>query len=230
MVEIAVTCLRSFLKLVNCVMGMVGIAMILYGLWLLRAWQREIQNTSPFHDFTSISPWFACTSLGSGAVLCVITCLGHIATNSRNGCCLSCYMLIIILILLLEGAVTADILLNSNWEKDLPEDPTGKLDDLKHFVKSNFEICKLVGLVIISSQGLSILLAMALKAVIQNHGPNYDSEYDYGPARLPLIKHDAQPPQFSSGKLKNACQIFHPSSRNFSYHYGKEAVTSAQGQ
>ncbi|XLU26587.1 hypothetical protein S245_062653 [Arachis hypogaea] len=74
------------------------------------------------------------------------------AADSMNGYCLSCYMVSMIIILLLEGAVTADILLNSDWEKDLPEDPTGKFSDFKDFVESNFDVCKWIMLVIISAQ------------------------------------------------------------------------------
>nr|XP_025666217.1 protein SHOOT GRAVITROPISM 6 isoform X2 [Arachis hypogaea] len=51
-----------------------------------------------------------------------------------------------------EGVVTADILLNSDWEKDLPEDPTGKFNDFKDFVESNFDVCKWIILVTISAQ------------------------------------------------------------------------------
>lgn len=95
--------------------------------------------------------------------------------------------MVMLLLLLLEGAVTADILLNPNWEEvtlysqyseppfcsflvfnmnqlfldlqlllctfqDLPEDPSGKFDGFRDFVTSNLEICKWVGLVIISAQ------------------------------------------------------------------------------
>ncbi|KAL1345803.1 hypothetical protein AAHE18_08G144200 [Arachis hypogaea] len=79
--------------------------------------------------------------------MCVVTCLGHMAADSMNGYCLSCYMMSMIIILLLEGVVTADILLNSDWEKDLPEDPTGKFNDFKDFVESNFDVCKWIILV-----------------------------------------------------------------------------------
>ncbi|XLU24397.1 hypothetical protein S245_060463, partial [Arachis hypogaea] len=62
------------------------------------------------------------------------------------------YMVSMIIILLLKGVVTADILLNSDWEKDLPEDPTGKFNDFKDFVESNFDVCKWIILVTISAQ------------------------------------------------------------------------------
>lgn len=88
------------------------------------------------------------------------------------------YMVVIFLLLLLESAMAADILLNSDWEKvtltsfltnylvysknvnwfhvlykqDLPDDPTGRFHDFKEFVKSNFDIFKWIGSSIILAQ------------------------------------------------------------------------------
>lgn len=101
----------------------------------------------------SLDHWLFCfcrfiyTFLGLGISLCVITCFGHIAAETANGCCLymvpifwNCdsivlfcfhgtwrfiallifvlqYMFFLFLFLTLEGAVTADLLLNSHWEQ-----------------------------------------------------------------------------------------------------------------
>ena len=54
--RIASTCLRSLLKFVNSMMGLLGIAMILYGLWMIRVWQRDTDG-SPYVDFNSTGPW-----------------------------------------------------------------------------------------------------------------------------------------------------------------------------
>ncbi|XP_059436795.1 tetraspanin-19-like [Corylus avellana] len=66
------------------------------------------------------------------------------------------------------------------------------------FVESNFDICKWIGLLITLAQGLSILLAVALRTLGPNHGfyYNYDSDEDYAPERLPLINNKAQPPPY----------------------------------
>ncbi|KAJ9168868.1 hypothetical protein P3X46_020351 [Hevea brasiliensis] len=199
MPSIAKILLRSILKMVNFVMGIVGIAMVLYGLWMARVWQRDIEASSSIDDYDSTAPWFIYTFLSIGITLCLVTCIGHISADSSNGFCLSCYTVIIMVILLLEMAVAADILLNSDWEKDLPEDPTGRFHDFKQFVESNFDVFKWIGLLIILAQGSCILLAMALRALGQNHGSNYDSDDEYPPARLPLINHNLQPPSFVVG-------------------------------
>ncbi|XP_041026568.1 tetraspanin-19-like isoform X1 [Juglans microcarpa x Juglans regia] len=147
--SIAKTCLRSLLKVANSAMGIVGIMLILYSCWMIRVWQRDSSHV----DYSSTGPWFMYTFLGIGVTMGVITCLGHIAADSAHGYCLSCYVVIISFLLLLETAMSADILLNSDWEKDLPEDPTGRFHDFEDFVKSNFDFCKWIGFMIILAQG-----------------------------------------------------------------------------
>ncbi|KAK9131753.1 hypothetical protein Scep_011281 [Stephania cephalantha] len=36
--------------------------------------------------------------------------------------------------------------------KDFPDDPSGEFDEFKNFVKSNFEFCKWIGLLIVATQ------------------------------------------------------------------------------
>ncbi|QHO19996.1 Protein SHOOT GRAVITROPISM [Arachis hypogaea] len=71
----------------------------------------------------------------------------HVCGNMSSTYGSSQYMVSMIMILLLEGVVTADILFNSDWEKD----PTEKFNNFKDFVGSNFDVCKWIRLVIISA-------------------------------------------------------------------------------
>lgn len=189
------SCIQSILKLLNCVMGMVGIAMMLYAVWLIRVWQREIGDFPFFDDDDDdFSPWFIYTFLGLGVTLSMITCLGHIAAETANGCCLYLYMLFVFLLLMLEAGVTADVFLNRDWEEDFPKDPSGSFDQFKGFIGSSFELCKWIGLSIVSVQGLSFLVAMILKAVGPH--PCYDSDDDYASDRVPLLKDVVHPPPY----------------------------------
>uniref|UniRef100_A0A6N2M029 Uncharacterized protein n=1 Tax=Salix viminalis TaxID=40686 RepID=A0A6N2M029_SALVM len=88
MVSVMRSCIQSILKLVNCVIGMVGIAMVLYSIWLIRVWEREVGDFPFFDDDDDFTPWFIYTFIGLGVTLTVITCFGHIAAETANGCCL----------------------------------------------------------------------------------------------------------------------------------------------
>ncbi|XWS54199.1 hypothetical protein CRYUN_Cryun10bG0068900 [Craigia yunnanensis] len=169
---------------------MVGMAMILYAIWLIRVWEREIGDL-PFEGSDYASPWFMYTFLGIGVSLCVITCSGHVAAETANGCCLYFYMAFMFLLVMLEAAVTTDVFLNRDWEEDFPVDPSGSFNKFKDFIRSNFEFCKWIGLYVVSVQGLCILLAMLLKAL----GPHQynESDDDIDPERVPLLKNAVQP-------------------------------------
>ncbi|KAF3796199.1 Tetraspanin-19 [Nymphaea thermarum] len=187
------SCIQSILKLLNSIIGMAGIAMILYSLWMIRIWSSHLD------DAQLPAPWFIYTFLGLGIFLCFITCSGHIAAETANGHCLSCYMVFVFLLILLESGITADIFLNRDWEADFPEDPTGRFDEFKDFVRANFGMCKWVGLLIVAAQAFSLLLAMILRALGPDIGGNYDSDDDSTvAARLPLLRNAAQPSPFTA--------------------------------
>ncbi|PKA59603.1 Tetraspanin-19 [Apostasia shenzhenica] len=185
------SCTQSVLKLVNSVSGLVGTGMILYSLWMLRVWYKEV-NSFWAAGPDSTPPWFIYTFLGLGVSLCTITCFGHIAAETANGCCLSCYMVFVFLLVLLEAAATADVFLNRDWEDDFPEDPTGRFNEFKNFVKSNLEMCKWIAIVFVSAQASSIFLAVVLRALSPFRGNYYDSDEDYIPSRLPLLRNQVQ--------------------------------------
>uniref|UniRef100_A0A0C9QU30 TSA: Wollemia nobilis Ref_Wollemi_Transcript_9705_1427 transcribed RNA sequence n=1 Tax=Wollemia nobilis TaxID=56998 RepID=A0A0C9QU30_9CONI len=196
------SCLQSTLKIVNSILTMVGLAIILYSLWMLKEWNLEESVVRPGNNLVKTPfegrpfgqhlsddlprPWFIYTFLGIGISLCLITCSGHIAAETANGHCLSCYMLFVCLLFIVEAGVAADIFLNKNWEEDFPEDPTGQFDELKKFVRDNFYICKWVGLIILIVQALSILLGLILRALGPDLGNDYESDDDYVPPRLDL--------------------------------------------
>ncbi|KAD4981776.1 hypothetical protein R6Q59_001504 [Mikania micrantha] len=185
--------IQSLLKLVNSFIAMFGIAMILYSIWMIRAWHREID------DSDRPVPWFIYTMFGLGATLCVIMCSGHIAAETANGCCLYCYLVFVMFLLMLEGAVTMDVYLNPHWEEDFPKDPSGNFNEFKDFIIENFDICKWVGLSIVSVQGLCTILALILKGLGPHQERQYDSDDDYTLEEVPLLRNYANQPTYVVG-------------------------------
>ncbi|VAH39030.1 unnamed protein product [Triticum turgidum subsp. durum] len=135
---------------------------------------------------------FIYTLLSLGIIMCLLTCSGHIAAETANSPCLSCHMIFVFLLVILEAAIAADVFLNSYWEEDFPDDPSGKFDEFKHFVRSNFDICEWVALSVVAAQALSIILAMVLRALGPENEIEYDSDDDAVPARLPLLRNKPQ--------------------------------------
>ncbi|KAH9792583.1 tetraspanin-19 [Citrus sinensis] len=197
MVRIVRSCIQSLLKMVNSVIGMVGIAMIMYALWLIRVWQRQMDDF-PLGDDDPV-PWFIYTFLGLGVALCVITCSGHIGAETANGCCLYLYMFFVFLFIILEAGVAADVFLNREWEEDFPEDPSGSFTQFKDFIRSNFQFCKWIGLSIVFVQGLSFILAVILKTLGPQRYYDSDDDCDPGTDRVPLLRDVVHPPTYVVG-------------------------------
>ncbi|KAH9792584.1 tetraspanin-19 [Citrus sinensis] len=176
---------------------MVGIAMIMYALWLIRVWQRQMDDF-PLGDDDPV-PWFIYTFLGLGVALCVITCSGHIGAETANGCCLYLYMFFVFLFIILEAGVAADVFLNREWEEDFPEDPSGSFTQFKDFIRSNFQFCKWIGLSIVFVQGLSFILAVILKTLGPQRYYDSDDDCDPGTDRVPLLRDVVHPPTYVVG-------------------------------
>ncbi|XP_042489865.1 tetraspanin-18-like [Macadamia integrifolia] len=124
------------------------------------------------------SPWFIYSFLGIGIILCLITSIGHIATEVVNGYCLCFYTLLTTILMILEAAFVAFVSVDHQWEKDLPCDPTGELASLRAFIEENFDICKWIGITVVIIQALSLLLSMILRAVVSTRRGKDDSSDD----------------------------------------------------
>ncbi|XP_057865827.1 tetraspanin-20 [Cryptomeria japonica] len=173
------------LNILNFFQTFFGAAMIIYSAWMLRQWD-SFHNYIP-NSFTSSAalgidlpaPWFIYTFMGIGIIVCVVSCSGHIAAETTNWCCLCCYTVLVFLLILLEAAFVGDIFFNPQWDKDIPDDPTGEFENIKEFIESNIDSCKWVGLGIVIVQVLSLLFAVILRIMVSPTTNDYDSDDDY---------------------------------------------------
>ncbi|KAL0442777.1 UNVERIFIED_CONTAM: hypothetical protein Slati_2000400 [Sesamum latifolium] len=176
--------LKLALKFYNSSMGLGGIAIIVYGVLMIRVWQTD-ENGSSSHHITI--PWFFHAFVGVGIALCATTCLGHIAAKTANVLCLSCYISIVLLLLLSETVIMADLFLNPNWEKELPENLFDRIDEFNDFVKSNDFIWRWVVWAIFLVQGVCVLLATILRTHETNEVDGYNDEMEDEDSRQPLL-------------------------------------------
>ncbi|GKV03402.1 hypothetical protein SLEP1_g15707 [Rubroshorea leprosula] len=75
-------CLHNSLKISNLIMNLLGIAMIIYCLWLQKKWDEGVAQLPTTKDLPR--PWFIYASLGVGISICLSTVFGYIVGNSLS--------------------------------------------------------------------------------------------------------------------------------------------------
>ncbi|ESW16429.1 hypothetical protein PHAVU_007G155900 [Phaseolus vulgaris] len=206
--------LAFVLKFLNFLQSFVAISILLYSIWMFNEWEHRLPPPPLPHAFDFYlklnfivlpAPWFIYAFLGVGILVLCISFLGCIAAEMINGCCLCFYTLLIAVLLMLEASLVGFIALDSDWEKDIPLDPTGKLDELRIFIEDNIDICTWVGITVLVVQALSLLLALILRATVSTREADFDFENE-GDARRrswePLLNPQSGQPS-GSGKGDN---------------------------
>ncbi|GMI71748.1 tobamovirus multiplication 2A [Hibiscus trionum] len=213
-------CLECLLKLFNFLMTVAGLAMVGYGIYLFVEYKRAadvatllspvgsdqnlIELGRPMLMALSVSSdiydhlpkeWFIYLFIGVGVVLFVISCCGCIGAATRNLCCLSCYSLLVFLLILVELGCAAFIVFDKSWKHELPADKTGYFDMIYHFLKEHWIIARWVALGIVILEVLIFLLALMVRAA--NVPADYDSDDEFiaprQQIRQPLIHRQPVP-------------------------------------
>ncbi|TKY52808.1 Tetraspanin-18 protein [Spatholobus suberectus] len=206
--------LAFVLKFLNFLQSFVGLSILLYSLWMFNEWDHRVPPppipfplpqpdafASYLNSINLPAPWFIYDFMGMGILVLCISFLGCIAAEMINGCCLCLYTLLMAVLLLLEASLVGFIAVDNDWEKDLPFDPTGLLDELKSFIEDNIDICTWVGIAVLVVQALSLLLALILRATVSSRreGFDYEDEYDVrGINWEPLLNPQSGQPSGSS--------------------------------
>ncbi|ESW28635.1 hypothetical protein PHAVU_002G005100 [Phaseolus vulgaris] len=212
-------CWECLLKLLNFILSLTGLAIVGYGIYLFvefsKASDGETLTTSPVSDDSALiqlgrpvlmtvslsnsfldnlpSAWFIFVFIGIGVVLFLISCFGCIGAATRNGCCLSCYSILVVLLILIELGCAAFIFFDKNWKEEIPTDKTGDFDAIYEFLSENWNIVRWVALGIVVFEALLFLLALIVRAV--NKPADYDSDEEFiNPRQQPLLNRPAAAP------------------------------------
>ncbi|WCJ20683.1 tobamovirus multiplication 2A [Euphorbia peplus] len=191
-------CLGCILKLLNLLLTLVGLAMVGYGIYLFVLYKQTADDPAlpPVSDVTDFvklgrpmlmslslsdsifdklpKAWFIYLFIGVGAVLFVVSCFGCIGSVTGNGCCLSCYSVLVVLLILVELGCAAFIFFDKSWQDELPTDKTGNFDAIYDFLKENWTIVKWVALGVVILEALLFVLAIMVRAA--NRPADYDSD------------------------------------------------------
>ncbi|QCD91471.1 tobamovirus multiplication protein 2A-like [Vigna unguiculata] len=196
-------CWECLLKLLNFILSLTGLAIVGYGIYLFVEFSKASDDNSP--DISPVSDdsaliqlgrpmlmavslsdsfldnlpraWFIFLFIGVGVVLFLISCFGCIGAATRNGCCLSCYSILVALLILIELGCAAFIFFDKNWKEEIPKDKTGDFDEIYGFLSDNWNIVRWVALGIGIFQVLLFLLALIVRAA--NRPADYDSDEEF---------------------------------------------------
>lgn len=212
-------CLECLLKLLNFLLTLAGLAMVGYGIYLFVEYKRAddlgtvspvggdegfVQLGRPMLVAVSLADsifdklpklWFIYLFIGVGVVLFVISCVGCIGAATRNGCCLTCYSVLVILLILVELGCAAFFYFDKSWREEIPVDRTGDFNMIYDFLKENWNVVKWVALGVVILQALIFLLAIIVRAA--NRPVEYDSDDELiaprQQIRQPLINRPTPP-------------------------------------
>ncbi|KAL3497701.1 hypothetical protein ACH5RR_040433 [Cinchona calisaya] len=201
------------LKLLNFLLTLVGLAMVGYGIYLFVEYKNASSSSG---DDSGIPPpsgeeliqlgrpmlmavslagnifdklpkaWFIYLFIGVGVVLFVISCFGCIGTSTRNGCCLTCYAVLVILLILVELGIAGFIFFDKSWKEEIPTDKTGTFGMIYDFLEKHWKIFKWVALGAVVLEALVFLLALVVRAA--NRPADYDSDDEYISGRRQQIR------------------------------------------
>lgn len=208
---------ECLLKILNFLLTLAGLGMVGYGIYLMVKWEQdsvEINSVIPATpnegevlrlgrrllflgplstSFLDKLPkaWFIYLFIAVGVILFIIACSGCIAVTTRRGCCLCCYTVLVVLLIMVELALAGFLFFDHKWEKVIPTDETGDFDNIKDFLEKHVKIVRWVALGVVILQVFAVILALVVRAA--NRGPaEYDSDDEYiatrpGSIRQPLI-------------------------------------------
>lgn len=211
---------ECLLKLLNFLLTLVGLAMVGYGIYLFVEYKNHSSSGDDYPVAPPVSgdliefgrpmlmavslaenifdklpkPWFIYLFIGIGAVLVIVSCCGCIGAATRSGCCLSCYSVLIFLLILVELGAAGFIFFDKNWKDEIPRDKTGNFEMVYDFLDDNWKIIKWVALGAVIFEALIFLLALTVRAA--NRPADYDSDDEYigrprQQIRQPLINNRA---------------------------------------
>ncbi|KZV40718.1 tobamovirus multiplication protein 2A [Dorcoceras hygrometricum] len=190
------------LKVLNSLFVLVGLAMIGYGVYLFVEYKTdastgsEAPSTSPSMEFVQLGrplllavpladsifdnlpkAWFIYLFIGIGVILVIVACGGCIGTCARSRCCLTCYSVLVIILILVELGVAAFIFFDKTWQEDIPADRTGNFDMIYRFLERHWKVIRWVALGIVIFEAVIFVLALVVRAA--NRPSDYDSDEEY---------------------------------------------------
>ncbi|KAF5748249.1 tetraspanin-19-like isoform X1 [Tripterygium wilfordii] len=155
--------LHDSIRIVNLIINLLGVAMIIYCLWLQKKW---MEGVAELPQSTSIPKlWFINASLGVGITVCLSAICGHMVANCISNYALCAYIFAICSSLLLEVAVIVAIFFKIDWRKEIPKYIDEHHYEFRSFVIFHLEMCRFTVIFMLLPQIYVTVLASILCAI-----------------------------------------------------------------
>ncbi|XVF48529.1 hypothetical protein PTKIN_Ptkin03bG0198000 [Pterospermum kingtungense] len=163
MTRCARCCLHYAMKIVNLIMNFLGIAIIVYSLWLQKKWN---DGAAELPSYPSLpTPWFIYSCFGMGIAVCLSTLFSYMVSNCINNSILCIYIFSICSLLFLEVVVIVTIFFKYDWTSLISKYIDTNHEDFKSFVIFHEKMCQLIAIMILVPQVSVIALAIILWTV-----------------------------------------------------------------
>ncbi|GLT25439.1 hypothetical protein SLA2020_005670 [Shorea laevis] len=156
-------CLHNSLKISNLIMNLLGIAMIIYCLWLQKKWDEGVSQLPTIKDLPR--PWFIYASLGVGISICLSTVFGYIVGNSLSSSTLAVYIVSICSLVFLQVAVIVTIFFNFDWSKEIAKYIDERHQEFESFVIFHLRMCQFIAIMILVPQVTIVALGIILLTI-----------------------------------------------------------------
>ncbi|KAL3500534.1 hypothetical protein ACH5RR_039627 [Cinchona calisaya] len=163
MISCSRCCLHRSIRITNFLVNVIGVAMIIYSLWLLKKWKNgviQLDGTSSLP-----TPWFIYTCLGLGIVECLSTILGHSTANCISNTTIAIYIASIYSLLLVEAVIIVTVFFKINWQMRISKYIDENHKEFKTFVLFQVVLCRLISISVSIAQLSVALLASILWAI-----------------------------------------------------------------
>lgn len=154
-------CVEKWLRIVNVIVNVWGVAMIIYSLCLHELWLAAVSRLPPASQLALPRPWFIFTCLIVGIVVCLSTLWGHMVTNCVTRWTLSIYVASLSTLLLLQGIVITVIF----FKLDLGSQINNLIDNKHHrfskYAIFHLRMCRVVSiLAFVAQMSIAVLAGM----------------------------------------------------------------------
>ncbi|XVF89203.1 hypothetical protein PTKIN_Ptkin19aG0111400 [Pterospermum kingtungense] len=153
-------CLHRAMKTVNVVMNFLGIAIIVYSLWLQKKWNDDSADLPSYSSLPK--PWFIYTCLGVGIAVCLSTLFSYVVSSFISHSILCIYIISICSLVFLQVAVIVTIFFKHDWNSLISKYIDDSHEYFKSFVIFHEKMCQLIALMILVPQVSVIALAITL--------------------------------------------------------------------